>query len=85
MVIGILKTECEVHPLSNRRATMPEKATPMATCPSHQTDANNMLYTKVLPDPPRLFRKNITPSPWATALNIAITVFSWEMLSYRRF
>jgi hypothetical protein len=45
-VIGILKTEFEVCPPSNRRATMPEEATLMATCPSHRTDANNTLYTK---------------------------------------
>ncbi|KAH9556199.1 hypothetical protein CY35_07G013700 [Sphagnum magellanicum] len=35
MAIGILKTECEVYPSSNRKATMPEKATSMATCSSH--------------------------------------------------
>ncbi len=51
MVIGILKTECEVRPPSNRRVVMLEEVTPMATCPSRRTDANNTLYIKVLPDP----------------------------------
>jgi hypothetical protein len=61
--IGILKTECAVRPPSNRKAAMPEEATAMATCPSHRTNANNTLYTKVLPDPPGPSRKNTTPSP----------------------
>ncbi|CAK9213278.1 unnamed protein product [Sphagnum troendelagicum] len=64
---------------------MPKEVTLMAMCPSRQTDANNMLYTKVLPNPPRLSRKNIAPSPWATALNTAVTVVSWQMLSHERF
>jgi hypothetical protein len=63
MAIRILKTECEVHPPSNRRAAMREEATLMAMCPSRRIDANNTLYTKVLPDPPKPSRKNITPSP----------------------
>jgi hypothetical protein len=41
---------------------MSEEATLMATFLSHRTDANNTLYIKVLPDPPRPFKKNITPS-----------------------
>ncbi len=64
---------------------MPKEATPMATCPSRQTDANNTLYTKVLLDPPRPSRKNIAPSPWATTLNIAVTIVSWQMLSHGKF
>jgi hypothetical protein len=76
MAIGILKIECEVCPPSNRRAALPEEATPMATCPSRQTDANNMLYTKVLPNPPRPSRKNIVPLPWATTLNTVVIVVS---------
>jgi hypothetical protein len=48
---------------------MPEEATPMATCPSRRIDANNMLYTKVLPDPPRPSRKKTAPSPWATTVS----------------
>ncbi|CAM6007380.1 unnamed protein product [Sphagnum balticum] len=83
--IRILKTECEVCPPSNRRAVMPEEATPMAMCPSCQTDANNTLYTKVLPNPLGPSRKNIMPSPWATALNTAVTTISWQMLSCGRF
>jgi hypothetical protein len=63
MVIGILKIEYEVCPLSNKRVVMPKEVTLMATCPSRQIDVNNTLYTKVLPDPPGPFRKNITPSP----------------------
>jgi len=63
MAIGIFKIECEVRPPSNRKAVMPEEATLMATCLSCQTDANNTLYTKVFLDPPRLSRKNTTPSP----------------------
>jgi len=74
--IGILKTECAVRPPSNRKATMPEEATPMATCPSRRTNVNNTLYTKVLPDPPRPSWKNTTPSPWAIALNTVVTVIS---------
>jgi hypothetical protein len=31
---------------------MSEEATPIVTCPSRQTDANNTLYTKVLLDSP---------------------------------
>ncbi len=85
MVIEILKIECEVHPPSNRKTTMPEEATLMATCPSHRTDANNTLYTKVLLDPPGLSRKNIAPSPWATTLNIIVIAISWQMLSHGRF
>jgi hypothetical protein len=76
MAIGILKIECEVHPPSNRKAAMSEEVTPMATCPSHQTDANNMLYTKVLLNPLGSSRKNIVPLPYATALNIAVTIVS---------
>jgi len=83
--IGILKTECAIHPPSNRRAVMPKEATPMATCPSRQTNANNTLYTKVLPNPPRPSRKNTTPSPWAIALNTIMTTISWQMLSRGRF
>jgi hypothetical protein len=56
----------------------------MATCQSHQTHANNTLYTKVLPDPPRPCKKNTTPSSWATALNTVMIVVSWQMLSYER-
>ncbi|CAK9229698.1 unnamed protein product [Sphagnum troendelagicum] len=74
--IGILKTECAVHPPSNRRAAMPEEATPMATCPSRRTNANNILYSKVLPDPPGPSRKNTTPSPWAIALNTVVIAIS---------
>jgi hypothetical protein len=85
MAIKILRMECEVPPPSNRRATMPEEATLMATCPSRQTDANNMLYTKVLPDPPRLSKKNIAPLPWVTTLNTTMTIVSWQMLSRGRF
>jgi len=55
---------------------MPEEATLMATCPSRRTNANNTLYTKVLPDPPRPSRKNTTPSPWAIALNTVVTTIS---------
>jgi hypothetical protein len=68
MAIGILKTKYEVCPPSNRRVVMPKEVTLMAMCLSHQTDANNMLYTKVLPNPLGPSRKNIAPSPWATAL-----------------
>ncbi len=53
-----------------------KRATPMATCLSRQTDANNTLYTKVFPDPPRPSRKNIAPSPWTTMLNTAVIVVS---------
>ncbi|CAK9224469.1 unnamed protein product [Sphagnum troendelagicum] len=74
--IGILKTKCAVRPPSNRRAAMPEEATPMATCPSRRTNANNTLYTKVLPDPPGPSRKNTAPSPWVIALNIIMTAIS---------
>ncbi len=74
--IGILKTECAVRPPSNRRAAMPEEATVMATCPSHRTNANNTLYTKVLPDPPGPSKKNTTPSPWAITLNTVVTTIS---------
>ncbi|CAM6064233.1 unnamed protein product [Sphagnum tenellum] len=74
--IGILKIQCAVRPPSNRKAAMPEEATPMATCPSRRTNANNILYTKVLPNPPGLSRKNIAPSPWAIALNIVVTAIS---------
>jgi hypothetical protein len=63
MAIGILKIECEVYPPSNRKIVMSKKATPMATCLSCRTNANNMLYTKVLPDPPGLSRKTIVLSP----------------------
>ncbi len=83
MAIGILKTECEVHPPSNRKVVMPEEATLMVTCPSHRIDANNTLYTKVLSDPPKPSRKNTMP--WATALNTTVTVVSWQMLSHERF
>ncbi len=83
--IGILKTECAVRPPSDRRAVMPKKATPMATCPSRRTNANNTLYTKVLHDPPWPSRKNIAPLPWAIALNTIVTVISWQMLSHGRF
>jgi hypothetical protein len=76
MEIGILKTECEVHPPSNKKVVMPEEVTPMATCLSRQTDANNTLYTKVLPNPPGPSRKNTMPLPWATTLNIAMTIIS---------
>jgi hypothetical protein len=55
---------------------MPKEATPMATCMSRRTDANNTLYTKVLPDPPGPSRKNIAPSPWAIALNTIVIVIS---------
>jgi len=85
MSIGILKTKCEVHPPSNRRVAMPEEATPMVTCPSHRIDANNTLYTKVLPDPPKPSRKNTALSPWATALNIVVIAISWQMLSHGKF
>ncbi len=74
--IGILKIECAIRPPSNRRAAMPEEATPMATCPSRQTNTNNTLYTKVLLDPPGPSRKNIAPSPWAIALNTVVTAIS---------
>jgi len=74
MAIGILKTKCEVRPPSNRKVVMSEKATSMATCPSHQTNANNTLYTKVFCDPPKLSKKNTTP--WAIALNTTVTVVS---------
>ncbi|CAN5954649.1 unnamed protein product [Sphagnum jensenii] len=83
MAIGILKTECEVRPPSNRKVVMSKEATSMATCPSHRTNANNMLYTKVLCDPPKLSKKNTTP--WAIALNTTVTVVSWQMLSHERF
>ncbi len=76
MLIGILKTKCEVHPPSNRRVAMSEEATLMVTCPSHRIDANNTLYTKVLPDPFGPSRKNTTPSPWATTLNIVVIAIS---------
>jgi hypothetical protein len=76
MAIGILKIECEVCPPSNRRAIILEEATSMVMCPSYRIDANNTLYTKVLPDPPGLSRKNIAPSPWAIMLNIAVTTIS---------
>jgi hypothetical protein len=85
MAIGILKIECEVRPPSNRKDVMSEEATSMATCPSRRTDANNTLYTKVLFDPPRPFRKNIAPSPWAIALNSIVIAISWQMLSRGRF
>ncbi len=52
---------------------------------SRRTDANNMLYTKVLPDPPRLSRKNTAPLPWVTTLNTIVTTISWQMLSRGRF
>ncbi len=64
---------------------MPKKVTPMVMCLSRQTNANNTLYTKVLPNPPRPSRKNIAPSPWATTLNTAMTAVSWQMLSHGRF
>jgi len=64
MAIGILKIECEFRPPSNGKATMPKEATLMVTCPSRRTNANNTLYTKVLPDPPRPSRKNTTPLSW---------------------
>jgi len=83
--IGILKTECVVRLPSNRRAAMPKKVTPMATCPSCRTNANNTFYTKVLPNSPGPSRKNTSPSPWATALNITVTTVSWQMLSHGRF
>jgi len=76
MAIGILKTKYEVRPPSNRRVVMPKEVTLMAMCPSRQTDANNMLYTKVLPNPPGLSRKKTAPLPWATALNTIVTVVS---------
>jgi hypothetical protein len=57
IVIGILKIECEVRPPSNWKIAMPEEVTPMVTCLSCRTDANNTLYTKVLPDPPRRLGK----------------------------
>jgi hypothetical protein len=85
MAIGILKTECEVRSPSNRRAPMLEEVTLMAMCMSHQTSANNTLYTKVLPDPPTSSKKNIRPSPWAIVLNTAMTIVSWQMLSCGRF
>jgi hypothetical protein len=44
-----------------------------------------MLYTNILPNPLELSRKNIAPSPWATALNTVVTVVSWQMLSHGRF
>ncbi|CAM6030781.1 unnamed protein product [Sphagnum balticum] len=83
--IGIFKIECEVHPPSNRRVAMLEETTPMATCPSRRTDANNTLYTKVLPDPSRLSRKNIAPSPWAITLNTIVTIVFWQMLNHGKF
>jgi len=55
---------------------MPKEAIAMATCPSRQTNANNTLYTKVLPDPPGLSRKNTAPSPWAITLNIVVITIS---------
>jgi len=64
---------------------MPKEVTLMAMCPSRQTDANNTLYTKVLPNPPGLSKKNTTPLPWATMLNTAMIVVSWQMLSRGRF
>ncbi len=64
---------------------MLEEATPMATCPSHQTNVGNTLYTKVLLDPFGPSRKNIAPSPWATALNTTMTTVSWQMLNRKRF
>jgi len=64
---------------------MLEETTLMAMCPFCQTGANNMLYTKVLPDPPAPFKKNIAPSLWATTLNTTMTVVSWQMLSCGRF
>ncbi len=76
MVIGILKSECEVCPPSNRKAAMQEEATSMVTCLSHRTDVNNMLYTKVLPNPPGPSRKNIVPLAWAIMLNTAVTFVS---------
>jgi hypothetical protein len=76
MVIGILKIEYEVRSLSNRRATMLEEATPIATCLSRQTDSNNTLYTKVLTDPLEPSRKNTAPSPWAIVLNTVVTTIS---------
>jgi hypothetical protein len=76
MAIGILKIECEVRPPSNRGVVMPEQVTLMATGPSHRIDANNTLYTKVLPKPLRPSRKNVAPSHWATALNIIVTAIS---------
>jgi hypothetical protein len=85
MAIGILKIECEVRPPPNRRATMPEEATPMATCPSRRTHANNTLYTKVLLDPPRPLKKITSPLPWATTFNTIVTVVSWQMLTRGRF
>jgi hypothetical protein len=85
MAIGILKTKCEVCPPSNRRAAMPEEATPMATCPSHRIDANNTLYTKVLHDPPGPSRKITVSSPWATTLNTIVIIVSWKKLNYGRF
>jgi hypothetical protein len=42
---------------------MPEETTPMATCLFRRTDANNMLYTKVLLDPLGPSRKNTAPLP----------------------
>ncbi|KAH9536361.1 hypothetical protein CY35_17G103600 [Sphagnum magellanicum] len=74
--IGILKIECAVRPPSNRKAAMPEEATSMATCPSRRTNANNTLYTKVLPNPARLSRKNTAPLPWAIALNTVVIAIS---------
>jgi hypothetical protein len=44
-----------------------------------------MLYIKVLFDPLGLSRKNTMPSPWATALNTAVIVDSWQILSHQRF
>ncbi len=55
---------------------MPEKATPMATRLSRQTNANNTLHTKVLHDPPGPSRKNTAPSPWAIVLNIVMTAIT---------
>jgi hypothetical protein len=85
MAIGILKTEYEVQPPFNKKVVMPEEATLMVMCPSRQIDANNTLYTKVLPNPLGPSRKNIAPSPWVTTLNIVVTTVSWQMLSRRRF
>ncbi|KAH9549093.1 hypothetical protein CY35_10G001600 [Sphagnum magellanicum] len=74
--IWILKTECVVRPPSNKRVAMLKEATLMATCPSHRTNANNTLYTKVLPDPLGPSKKNTMPLPWATTLNTAVTTVS---------
>jgi hypothetical protein len=76
MAIGILKTEREVRLPSNRKAIMLEEATSMAMCSSHRTDANNTLYTKVLPDPLGPSRKNTMPLPWAIVLNTGVIAIS---------